>query len=174
MDESQLSGNLPPKTVKKNTTTAYFNNFYTRSPNIGPNQHDAVLGYFQQLTGDTDTGKALAGAVIATALQQNLDPVDLVEQLKILSDRNKAKSTTYTDYIDPNQVDTNVTSDNGATWTSDGNQYAKPGPSTVYTSISEVDAYLTMFLNLNRVGTSLLGLSNSPQPSKYVQRAILP
>jgi len=38
---------------------------------------------------------------------------------------------------------------------------------------NELNAYLTMFLNFNRAGTSLLGLNNSPQTSKYVTRAIL-
>jgi len=38
----------------------------------------------------------------------------------------------------------------------------------------QMSAYLAMFLNLNRVSTSLLGLSNAPPPSKYVERAILP
>jgi hypothetical protein len=38
---------------------------------------------------------------------------------------------------------------------------------------NELNAYLTMFLNLNRVSTSLLGLSNSPQTNKYIVRAIL-
>ena len=38
---------------------------------------------------------------------------------------------------------------------------------------NELNAYLTMFLNLNRVGTSLLGLSNSPQLNKYIARSIL-
>lgn len=39
---------------------------------------------------------------------------------------------------------------------------------------NELNAYLTMLLNLNRVNTSLLGISNSPQTSKYIARAILP
>lgn len=38
----------------------------------------------------------------------------------------------------------------------------------------ELTPYLTVLLNTNRVGTSLLGLSNSPKINKYVQRAILP
>ena len=32
----------------------------------------------------------------------------------------------------------------------------------------------TMFLNLNRIGTSYLGINNAPQTSKYVARTILP
>ena len=38
----------------------------------------------------------------------------------------------------------------------------------------ELDAYTAMFLNFDRVGTSYLGLKNSPTVNKYVQRAILP
>lgn len=38
---------------------------------------------------------------------------------------------------------------------------------------NELNAYLTMFLNLNRVGTSLLGINNTPPVSKYVSRTIL-
>lgn len=38
----------------------------------------------------------------------------------------------------------------------------------------QLHAYLTLFLNLNRVGTSLLGISNSPQVNKYIERVILP
>lgn len=77
----------------------------------------------------------------------------------------------YAQRTSANAVDTSVY-DNGI-WSSSGTQYAKPGPSVVYNNISEINTYLTMFLNLNRSGTSLLGLSNSPLTSKYVTRTIL-
>lgn len=38
----------------------------------------------------------------------------------------------------------------------------------------QLNNYLTMLLNLNRVGTSLLGITNSPQTNPYIARAILP
>ena len=38
----------------------------------------------------------------------------------------------------------------------------------------QVNAYLNMFLNFNRVGTSYLGLLNPPEINKYVARAIKP
>lgn len=38
----------------------------------------------------------------------------------------------------------------------------------------ELNNYLTMFLNLQRVGTSYLGISNQPITNKYINRAILP
>lgn len=37
----------------------------------------------------------------------------------------------------------------------------------------QLNDYLAMFLNLNRVGTSFLGINNQPMISKYVQRSIL-
>lgn len=45
-----------------------------------------------------------------------------------------------------------------------------------FASLSEEDllAYTTLFLNLNRVGTSYLGINTTPKVSKYVQRSILP
>ena len=38
----------------------------------------------------------------------------------------------------------------------------------------QLNAYVSMFLNFNRVGTSYLGIKNTPKVNKYVQRAILP
>ena len=38
----------------------------------------------------------------------------------------------------------------------------------------QANNYLAMFLNLNRVGTSMLGISNQPITNKYISRAILP
>lgn len=35
-------------------------------------------------------------------------------------------------------------------------------------------SYVTMFLNLSRVGTSYLGITNQPTIGKYVKRMILP
>jgi hypothetical protein len=40
-------------------------------------------------------------------------------------------------------------------------------------SPGELDAYTAMFLNFERVGTSYLGINNSPQLNKYIQRTII-
>lgn len=37
----------------------------------------------------------------------------------------------------------------------------------------QMDGYLTMFLNMNRIGTSMLGISNAPMANKYIERTIL-
>ena len=174
-----INGNLPNQTTNDSSTTNYFNNFYTQPNNTSPAINDSVIAYFQKITGDAETGKNLASAIIYTCLQQNIDPMSVIDQLQTLSKRNLAAAPSVREgTTNANAQDTDVyvapTEENprGA-WTSSGKQRANPGPSTGYNQISELDAYLTMLLNLNRVGTSLLGLSNSPQVSPYVQRAIL-
>lgn len=47
------------------------------------------------------------------------------------------------------------------------NQFSKLPP-------GQLSDYLTMFLNLNRIGTSFLGINNAPTTSKYISRTILP
>lgn len=77
------NGNLPPNN-NVNSTTEYFNNYFTERFTTSPNINDAVIGYFQSVTGDVDTGKALASTVIYTALSQGLDPMSLVDEFKKL------------------------------------------------------------------------------------------
>lgn len=169
---STTSGNLPTGSGY-NSTQQYFNNFYIQQPQVGPGENDAVIAYFQMITGDKETGKTLANAVVYTCIQQGLDPVDVVEQLKKFSDKNRLTSPTYSSETNKDAQDTYVFDSETGTWSTGTKQYAKPGPSVPYNSLSELDAYLTMLLNLNRVGTSLLGLNNSPRTGKYIERTIL-
>ena len=41
-------------------------------------------------------------------------------------------------------------------------------------SPEELVAYTSTFLNLNRIGTSFLGIKNQPRVNRYVARSILP
>lgn len=244
-----IPGNLPVNPDQIQTTTDFFNNFYSQYPSVSSATNDTVVAYFQSITGDVDAGRTLAGAVLYTATQQGIDPISIVEELKKFSDKNKidvpvltpltqsvvTQFETYEDIVavknnyqegqlfyiieleiflkltggdivsasgyqaervvlqdgtvvynfsqlsytagkyaqrtSANAVDTSVY--NNGNWSSSGTQYANPGPSVVYNNINEINTYLTMFLNLNRSGTSLLGLSNSPLTSKYITRTIL-
>lgn len=169
-----INGNLPGQQQNTGSTTDYFNNFYEDKNNTSPMINDAVVAYFQKITGNPETGRNLASSVIYTAIQQNMDPMVIIEQLSVLSKKNQAGRAEYLPgQTNPFAKDTNQYDAETDTWTASGKNYAKPGPSTPYNQVSELDAYLTMFLNLNRVGTSLLGLSNSPRTSPYIQRAIL-
>lgn len=119
-----VTGNLPINNINTNSTTAYFNNFFNPNFTISQNVDDTIVGYFQSVTGNKESGAALAASVIYTAQTQGIDPMTILDEFRKL---NK----------------------------------------------NELNAYLTMFLNLNRVNTSLLGLSNSPQLNKYIARSIL-
>jgi hypothetical protein len=119
-----IYGNLPP-TTNPNATGNFFNNFFTPTAGTSDDINNAVVGYFQELTGDAASGQTLAASVLFTASQQGITPMQLIDQFRAL----------------------------------------KPG---------ELNAYLAMFLNINRAGTSLLGISNSPQTNKFITRAVLP
>lgn len=117
------NSNLPPKSTS-NKTTEYFNSFFDAELHTSQNIDDAVIGYFQTITGNKDSGRTLAATVLFTALSQGIDPMTIVDEFRTLA---------------PN----------------------------------ELNAYLTVFLNINRANTSLLGLGLTPQTNKYIQRAIL-
>lgn len=170
-----INGNLPGQTTASPTTTNYFNNFYNQPTGTSPEINDAVVAFFQTITGNADTGKNLAASVIYTALQQNMDPMSIVTQLKALNDQKNITNPVNEYSHETNYLaqDDYVFDTQTGTWGPGPKNYAKPGPSTPYANVTELDAYLTMLLNLNRVGTSLLGISNSPQTSPYVDRMIL-
>ena len=170
-----INGNLPDQPSSTPSTTNYFNNFYNQHVNTSPMINDAVVAFFQKVTGNKDTGTNLAAAVIYTCLQQNMDPMAVVDQLKALNDKKNITNpiSEYSHETNYLAEDDYVFDPETGTWSAGTKNYAKPGPSTPYANVTELDAYLTMLLNLNRVGTSLLGISNSPQVSPYVKRMIL-
>jgi hypothetical protein len=120
MEVTNLSG------VNLNTATdvdKYFNNFFKQPIDISPAQDDAIVTFFETVTDNKESAKALASAVIYTSKQQQTDPMQILDEFRKL--------------------------DKG-----------------------QLNAYLCMFLNLNRVGTSLLGVNTQPVKSKYVERSI--
>lgn len=151
--------NLPAKDFAgRDITTEFFNNFFKPDLAVSANIDSAVLGYFEQITGNRESARLLASAVLYTALTQNIDPMSVITELNEITKKNVVSSgTSYYERVNNN---TDI--------------HALPGPLSRPAGIFEVNAYLTAFLNLNRVNTSLLGVSNQPQINKYVNRAILP
>ena len=90
------AGNLPPKSAQDtNSTTRFFNNYFDNTFNAtSPNINDAVIGYFQTVTGDKDTGTTLGTTVIYTAIQQGIDPMSLVDQFRALPSGTKTQVKT--------------------------------------------------------------------------------
>jgi hypothetical protein len=102
----------------------YFNNYFDIPINVSSNVDSAIVAYFEQITSNKESAKALASAVIYTSLKQGLDPMITLKEFQKLS-------------------------------------------------AGELDAYTAMFLNFERVGTSYLGINNTPQLNKYIQRTII-
>lgn len=87
------TGNLPPNT-NVNSTTEYFNNYFSDRLTTSPNINDAVIGYFQSVTGDVDSGKTLASTIIYTALSQGIEPMSLVDEFRKLKAGNRVEVKT--------------------------------------------------------------------------------
>jgi hypothetical protein len=56
-------------------TQQYFNNYFNPKVEISESTNDAILSYFEQQTGNTETAKQLVQAIIDTATAQNIDPL---------------------------------------------------------------------------------------------------
>lgn len=119
------SSNLGGVSAASDSTQAYFNNLSLPPITVSQNVDDAILGYFQQVSDNKESARALASAVIMTSVSQGIDPMETLQEFMKM---NKG----------------------------------------------QLSSYLTMFLNLSRVGTSQLGINNNLSTSKYVARTILP
>lgn len=66
------------------STSKYFNNFYSIKFDISANANDAILSFFEQYTDNKITAKNLSAAVVYTALSQNLNPLMVLEEFQKL------------------------------------------------------------------------------------------
>lgn len=127
MNERNLNYNISPINVEANDSTtgnSYFNNYFATNVNVSPNVDATVLAYFEELSYNKESAKALASAVMYTAKSQGVDPMQALTEFTKLPK-------------------------------------------------GQLNAYLVYFLNLQRKGTSLLGITNQPITNKYVSRTIL-
>lgn len=100
------AGNLPPST-DVNSTTTFFNNYFDNKVSTSPNVNDAVVGYFESVTGSKESGQTLAATVTYTALTQGLDPMALVDEFRKMP---SGRVTEQKNAINNNSVNTLYTS----------------------------------------------------------------
>jgi hypothetical protein len=117
-------GSIDLSKNKTSSTQTYFNNYFNGSFTVSPNVNDAIVGFFEKVTGEKESAKVLATSIIYTAVAQNMDPMKIMDQFFKMSS-------------------------------------------------GELNAYLIVFLNLNRRNTSLLGMKNIPLSNDYVKRTIM-
>jgi hypothetical protein len=103
-------------TTTATTTQQYFNNFYSAPFNVSANTNDAITAFFEEYSPNATAARNLAGAVIYTAIAQNLDP------LKILSDFESLPRGQLNNYLvaflNSTRVPTSVLGINNGTKTS--------------------------------------------------------
>jgi hypothetical protein len=62
----------------------YYNNTGIPPVTVSQNISDAVLGYFETVTGDASSAATLASAVIYTSIMQRVDPMRTIAEFKSL------------------------------------------------------------------------------------------
>ena len=65
--------NLNP--LDPRSTEKYFNNFFEIPVEVSSNIDAAIIGYFENITDNKESARALASAVIYTSVKQGLDPM---------------------------------------------------------------------------------------------------
>jgi hypothetical protein len=105
--------------------TLLVNNFFNFPIEVSSNVDAAVEAYFEQVAENKESARALASAVIYTAIKQGINPMSALDEFRKIP-------------------------------------------------AGDLNSYTALFLNLERVGTSFLGLQNTPVQNKYITRCILP
>jgi hypothetical protein len=69
-----------PKDTKK-----YFNNYFDIPVTVSSNIDSAITAFFERLTDNKDSARALASSVIYTSLKQGIDPMATLDEFKKLA-----------------------------------------------------------------------------------------
>ena len=76
--------------IVEQNSNKYFNNFFEIPVEVSSNVDAAIVGFFERTTGDTESARQLASAVIYTSIKQGLDPMETLAEFQ---------------QIDPGQLD---------------------------------------------------------------------
>lgn len=74
--------NLPSSGT--NPTNKFFSNYFIPDYTVSIGTNDAILSWFQQVTGDKESAELLAQTVINTAQLNNEDPMQVLDQFMAL------------------------------------------------------------------------------------------
>ena len=89
-----------------NSTTRFFNNYFIPSYTVSQNTDDAILSYFEAQTGNVESAKLLAQAVIDTAQSQRADPLEVLSEFQKLPEGQL--NTVLALYLNTGRVNTSL------------------------------------------------------------------
>ena len=70
--------------VQVDQTTAFYNNFFNPSFDVSTNVDNAIVSFFQKMTGNSASAALLAGSIITTCASNNIDPMSMIQELMTL------------------------------------------------------------------------------------------
>lgn len=68
--------------VSPQDTNSYFNNFFNYPVEISSNVDSAIVAHFEQIADNKEAARALASAVIYTAVKQGINPMSALDEFK--------------------------------------------------------------------------------------------
>jgi hypothetical protein len=74
--------NLPSTNIE--VTQAFFDQYFAQQISISENELNAIIGYFSSRTNNKQSAEALAVAVITGSLEQDVPPMEILDQFKKL------------------------------------------------------------------------------------------
>ena len=77
--------NLPG--TNKETTQAFFEQYFDQKIAISENELNAIVGYFTNRSNNKEAANSLAVAVISGAIEQDLSPMEVLDQFKKLDSK---------------------------------------------------------------------------------------
>ena len=89
-----------------NSTTRFFNNYFIPNYTVSQNTNDAILSYFEAQTGNVESAKLLAQAVIDTAQSQRADPLEVLSEFQKLP--GSQLNTVLALYLNTGRVNTSL------------------------------------------------------------------
>ena len=89
-----IYSNLPIQTSE--VATDFFEQYFDLNKTVSENELYAIIGYFESKALNTEAAKALSIAVIQGAIDQNLQPMEVLDQFKKLP---KQQLDTYLAYF---------------------------------------------------------------------------
>jgi len=70
--------------IELKDTNKYFNNFFEIPVEVSSNVDASIIAYFEQVTDNKESARALASAVIYTSVKQGLNPMETLKEFQKL------------------------------------------------------------------------------------------
>lgn len=75
-------GRIDTNAVVPPATDTFFNNFFNFPIEVSSNVDTAIVAHFEQISDNKESARALASAVIYTAIKQGVNPMSVLDEFK--------------------------------------------------------------------------------------------